>query len=194
MSEEKNKNQQDLNMCGDIGCEKSDDLKNCEKEQGEFRDDGLENDQNNELEKLKVAFEALKDRLYRENADFENSKKRMQKDLKMAVDYANEDFAKDMLPVIDALDAALNIDVKDNEFAVQIKDGVKQCVAILLKNFEKHGITPIDASGKFDHNIHNAVSQIEVEGKESGDIVQVYQKGYMYKGRVLRAAMVVVAK
>lgn len=49
-------------------------------------------------------------------------------------------------------------------------------------------------SGKFDHNIHNAVSQIEAEGKESGDIVQVYQKGYMYKGRVLRAAMVVVAK
>ena len=187
MSEEKNKNQQDLNMCGDIGCEKSDDLKNCEKEQGEFRDDDLEDNQDNEAENLK-------DRLYRENADFENSKKRMQKDLKMAVDYANEDFAKDMLPVIDALEAALNIDVKDNEFAVQIKDGVKQCVAILLKNFEKHGITPINASGKFDHNIHNAVSQIEVEGKESGDIVQVYQKGYMYKGRVLRAAMVVVAK
>ena len=78
--------------------------------------------------------------------------------------------------------------------ASKIKDGVKQCLDMMLRSLEKQGITQVETDGKFDHNIHNAINQVEDESKESGDIHQVYQKGYLYKDRVLRPAMVVVVK
>ncbi|MSN96608.1 nucleotide exchange factor GrpE [Campylobacter sp. FMV-PI01] len=147
-----------------------------------------------QIQKLQEELSQITDKFYRANADFENIKKRLEKEKIMAVSYASESFAKDMLPIIDALEEALKIEVGDNEFAKNMKDGVNQCVQMLLSSFEKYGITQIKSDGKFDPNIHNAISQIEVENKESGDIAQIYQKGYLYKDRVLRPAMVVVVK
>lgn len=174
---------------------------NLTQNEQEKKEENLENlemnfdnlQQDDALSKLQNELNEITDKFYRANADFENIKKRMEKDREVAVDYANEKFAKELLNVIDALEEAAKIDVEGNELAINIKDGVKNCIEIFKKTFEKFGITQIDTSGEFDANFHNAISVIQNEEK-SGQIVQVYQKGYLYKGRVLRASMVVIAK
>ncbi|NLK66264.1 MAG: nucleotide exchange factor GrpE [Campylobacteraceae bacterium] len=180
---------------------KNEEMKNL-NEAGEFNGDEIygdevcenETEEESEISKLEAQISELTDKFYRANADFDNMKKRLEKEKLTAVSYAGESFAKDMLPIIDALEAALSIDVGDNEFAKNIKDGVQQCVSMVLNAFEKNGITQVSTDGKFDPNVHNAIQQVEDETKESGDIYQVYQKGYLYKERVLRPAMVVVVK
>lgn len=147
-----------------------------------------------EIEKLQNELNELTDKFYRANADFENIKKRLERDKDSAVAYASEKFAKDLLPIIDALEEAAKIDIEGNEMADKIEDGVKQCVNMFLDTFKKYGILQIATDGKFDPNFHNAIQMIEADDKESGDIIQVYQKGYMFKDRVLRASMVIVAK
>ncbi|ASM38658.1 MAG: nucleotide exchange factor GrpE [Campylobacter sputorum] len=143
--------------------------------------------ENDELAELKAKF-------IRTVADFENIKKRMEKEKIVAVEFANEGFARDLLPVLDALEMAIKMDVSQNELAKNIKDGVEMTISLFMKNFEKYGITPIKTDSKFNPELHNAINIIEVEGKESGDIVEVYQKGYKYKDRILRPSMVVVVK
>ena len=174
-------------VCEDENCTIENDNSCDEKEQS----NSCENEKIINLEK-KV--DELTDKYYRANADFENIKKRLEKEKLTAVAYASESFAKDILPVIDALEAALSIDTQGDDLASKIKDGVKQCLDMMLKSLEKQGIKQVETDGKFDHNIHNAINQVEDESKESGDIHQVYQKGYIYKDRVLRPAMVVVVK
>lgn len=147
-----------------------------------------------EIIKLQNELSDITDKFYRASADFENIKKRMEKEKESAVSYANEKFARDLLPIIDALEEAIKIDTSGDELAQKIKDGVEQCVSIALKSFEKYGIEPISTDNGFNPEIHNAINMVEVDGAKSGDIVQVYQKGYMHKNRVLRASMVVIAK
>jgi len=111
-----------------------------------------------------------------------------------AVKYANEKFAKELLPIIDALQNAQSMDIGADETASAIEQKISDCVGKFITAFKNAGIDPIDDSGKFDPNLHNAIQMVEVAGKSSGDIVQVYQKGYKYKDRILRASMVVIAK
>ena len=157
----------------------------CASEASEPQEVQTCDDTDAQIQKLQNELSEITDKFYRANADFENLKKRLEKEKDSAVAYASESFAKDLLPIIDALEEAAKIDVEGNELADKIEVGVKQCLSLFTKTFEKYG---------FDPSVHNAISMIEAEGANSGDIVQVYQKGYMYKQRVLRAAMVVVAK
>ena len=168
--------------------------KQCAPEASEPQDAQACDDTDAQILKLQNELSEITDKFYRASADFENLKKRMEKEKDSAVSYASEGFAKDLLPIIDALEEAAKIDVEGNELADKIETGVKQCIGLFTKAFEKYGIVPIATDGGFDPSVHNAISMIEAEGANSGDIVQVYQKGYMYKQRVLRAAMVVVAK
>lgn len=160
----------------------------------EEQDKNIKDNKDDEIIKLQNELSEITDKFYRANADFENMKKRLEKEKIIAVSYAGESFAKDMLPIIDALEEALKIEVENNEFAKNIKKGVEHCANMILNVFEKQGVKQISTDGKFDPNFHNAISQIESEELESGDIAQVYQKGYMYKDRVLRPSMVVVVK
>lgn len=166
----------------------------CASEASEPQEAQTCDDTDAQILKLQNELSEITDKFYRANADFENLKKRLEKEKDSAVAYASESFAKDLLPIIDALEEAAKIDVEGNELADKIEVGVKQCLSLFTKTFEKYGIVPIATDGGFDPSVHNAISMIEAEGANSGDIVQVYQKGYMYKQRVLRAAMVVVAK
>ena len=166
----------------------------CAPEASEPQDAQACDDTDAQILKLQNELSEITDKFYRASADFENLKKRMEKEKDSAVSYASESFAKDLLPIIDALEEAAKIDVEGNELADKIETGVKQCIGLFIKTFEKYGIVPIATDRGFDPSVHNAISMIEAEGANSGDIVQVYQKGYMYKQRVLRAAMVVVAK
>ncbi|MCV3391731.1 nucleotide exchange factor GrpE [Campylobacter sp. IFREMER_LSEM_CL2101] len=160
-----------------------------------MQEEAVENseNQNNELEKLQAEYNELKDTYLRANAEFENIKKRMEKEKISATIYANESFAKDLLDVVDALEAAINVEAND-ELSLKIKEGVQNTLDLLLKKLEKHMVKVIEADGEFDPNLHEAMFHVESADHESNHIVQILQKGYMMNDRVIRSAKVSVAK
>ncbi|MCV3454055.1 nucleotide exchange factor GrpE [Campylobacter sp. FU_520] len=160
-----------------------------------MQEEAVENSesQNNELEKLQAEYNELKDTYLRANAEFENIKKRMEKEKISATIYANESFAKDLLDVVDALEAAINVEAND-EISLKIKEGVQNTLDLLLKKLEKHMVKVIEADGEFDPNLHEAMFHVESADYESNHIVQLLQKGYMMNDRVIRSAKVSVAK
>jgi len=151
-----------------------------------------------EVETLKLKVAELEDQYLRVNAEFENMRKRLEKEKMSAVAYSNELFARDMLSIIDALDSASALkeseDIKSEELFEKVKEGIDLTVDQFKKSFEKHGIELVDISGEFDPNFHEAVMQVESEEKNSGEILQVFQKGYKIKDRLLRPAMVSIVK
>ena len=140
-----------------------------------------------------------KDKYLRAHADFENAKKRLEKDKMNAVAYANESFAKDILAVLDSFDNALSsIESAEGENASEVLEKMKEGVTLtytqLKKILEKNQIKEIDCKGEFDPEVHQAIMQVESDEHEPGDVVQVMQKGYTIKDRVLRPAMVSTCK
>lgn len=146
-----------------------------------------------ELESLKAQNAELKDSFLRAQADFENIKKRLEREKDSALAYANESFARDLLDIIDALEAALNVEAKD-EVSEKIKEGVKNTLDLFLKKLEKHGVKLIEQVAEFDPNLHEAMFHQESENHQSGEVIAVLQKGYTINDRVLRHTKVSVAK
>ncbi|RUM66709.1 MAG: nucleotide exchange factor GrpE [Sulfurimonas sp.] len=150
----------------------------------------------NEIERLKAEVAAMQDKYARVHADFDNIKKRLEREKYQALDYAQEKLAKDLIPVIDSLEGAIAAGESEAE-ADEILEKLKEGVALTMKQFlsvlEKHGITQVSEDEPFDPNIHHAVQQVDSEDHESGEIVSTFQKGYKYKERTLRDAMVVIA-
>ena len=140
-----------------------------------------------------------KDKYLRAHADFENTKKRLEKDKMNAVSYANESFAKDILAVMDSFENALaSMESADGDNASEVlekmKEGVNLTYDQLKKILEKNHIKEVECEGEFNPEVHQAIMQVESDAHETGDIVQVMQKGYMIKDRVLRPAMVSTCK
>jgi molecular chaperone GrpE len=165
-----------------------------ENAEEQLQEDAAEAD--NELAKLQEELEAFKDKYARVHADFDNIKKRLEKEKYQAIEYANEKFAKDMIPVLDSLEGALK--AADGEAGCEdllnkMKEGIELTYKLFLTNLEKHGVEKVAHEEPFDPNIHNAVQSVDHDEVESGEIVQTFQTGYKYKGRPLREAMVVVA-
>ena len=150
----------------------------------------------NEFELLEAELAELKDKYARVHADFDNIKKRLEREKYTAVEYANEKFAKDMIPVLDSLQGALSSaegDADKAELFDKLKEGIELTYKQFITALEKHGVTMVAHDEPFDPNIHNAVQSVDSEDVESGQIVQTFQTGYKYKERPLREAMVVVA-
>ena len=150
----------------------------------------------NELDLLQKELAELQDKYARVHADFDNIKKRLEREKYTAVEYANEKFAKDMIPVIDSLEMALKSaesDTNPEELIMQLKEGIELTLKQFTTALEKHGVTMVSHEEPFDPNIHNAVQSVDSEDVKSGEIVQTFQRGYKYKERPLREAMVVVA-
>jgi molecular chaperone GrpE len=150
----------------------------------------------NELETIQAELALFKDKYARVHADFDNIKKRLEREKYQALEYANEKFAKDLIPVVDSLSMAIGAAEIDAEPAVlleKLKEGVELTMKQLLGVLEKHGITPVDESEPFNPDIHNAVQRVDSPDHESGAIVNTFQKGFRYKERTLRDAMVVIA-
>ena len=151
-----------------------------------------------EVDVLKAKVAELEDKYLRANADFDNMKRRLEKEKMQAISYAHEVFARDLLPVIDALEMAIlagsNQEVESGELLGKVKEGVELTIEQFKKAFEKHGIELVTVDGGFDPNFHEAVMQLESAEKEAGEILQVFQKGYKIKERILRPAMVSIAK
>ncbi len=131
----------------------------------------------------------------RSRAEMENTRKRCETDVVQARKFALTKFAGDLLPIVDSLSHALACEYGDNQFARSIHEGVEMTMNMLLQTFERFGIKQIDPVGAiFDPNLHQAVSTEEVPGMKTNTVVRVLQKGYSLNDRLIRPAMVVVAK
>ncbi|EAH8791820.1 nucleotide exchange factor GrpE [Campylobacter jejuni] len=155
--------------------------------------DDLQDNEENETNELQKELEELKDKYMRANAEFENIKKRMEKEKLSAMAYANESFAKDLLDVLDALEAAVNVECQD-EISLKIKEGVQNTLDLFLKKLEKHGVALIKDEKEFDPNLHEAMFHVDSENHQSGEVVTVLQKGYKIADHVIRPTKVSVAK
>jgi molecular chaperone GrpE len=150
------------------------------------------------LTTLEAELAEQKDRLLRALAETENVRRRAQREREDASRYAVTGFAKDLLSTADnlrrALDSLPEAEVKD-ERTRSLLAGVAATERELLSVFERHGIRRIDPKGEpFDHNFHQAIFEAEREDQPSGTVVEVLQPGYVLHDRLLRPAMVGVAK
>ncbi|MCH9739749.1 MAG: nucleotide exchange factor GrpE [Epsilonproteobacteria bacterium] len=158
-----------------------------------------ENSEVSELEEMRAQVASWEDKFLRTHASFENSKRLLAKDKAAAVAYANESFATDMLSVIDSFESALAtidaVETEDsNDVLDKIKEGLDLTYGQLTKVLEKNGIKAVECEGEFNPEVHQAIMQVESEEHEAGEIVQVLQKGYTIKERILRPAMVSTSK
>lgn len=149
--------------------------------------------------KLEAQLKESEEKYLRVHADFENIKKRLEKEKYQAIDYASEKFAKDLLAPIDTLEMALaaeeaSKDLSAEELLAKLKEGVELTIKNFYTAFEKHDITVVETDGEFDPNFHDAVMQVDSPDHEDGQIVQRLQKGYKFKDRLLRPAMVSICK
>lgn len=173
---------------------------NLEEPQAEELEVQTEGEETVEVDPLEAALaEAAdyKDKYLRAHADFENFKKRLEKDKMNAVSYANESFAKDILSVMDSFEnalASMEGSEDSSEVLEKMKEGVNLTYDQLKKILEKNHIKEVECEGEFDPEVHQAIMQVESDAHETGDIVQVMQKGYTIKDRVLRPAMVSTCK
>ncbi len=154
-------------------------------------------DSGKEIEFLKEENAKLKDQALRALAEAENTRKRAERDVEEAIKYGVTGFARDMISILENLNRAeLSIPKDDNnELIKNIGEGIGMTKRELLKIFEQNGIKRIDPLGeKFDHNFHQAVAQVDDDKNQPGTIVQVVQAGYVIKDRLLRPALVAVAK
>jgi len=144
---------------------------------------------------LQKKYDDLEDSYLRSQAEIKNMHARHQKEQASLLKYDGQALAKDVLPVLDNLERALATEATDDN-GEQLKKGVQMTYDHMLNALKDHGVQEIEAAGKtFDPTIHQAVQTVAVEGDQKADtVVQVFQKGYYLKDRVLRPAMVVVAQ
>jgi len=151
------------------------------------------------LEALKEEVASLKDQRLRALAEVENIRRRADKEKTEASQYAVTKFARDMVGIADnfaralaAVPAAVR-DAADPQVKA-VLDGVEATDRQLIQTLERYGVKPVDTSGKFDPNLHQAIAEVPAEGRPAGSIVDVMQTGFMIGERLLRPAMVTVAK
>jgi molecular chaperone GrpE len=149
---------------------------------------------------LEAEIASLKDRLLRTLADMENQRRRAEKDVADARAYAVTNFARDMVNVADNLRRAIESVPADSRQAVEgalksVLDGVELTERDLLNTLERHGIKRLDPAGqKFDPNFHQAMMEVQDPSVPAGTVTQVIQTGFAIGERVLRPALVGVAK
>lgn len=151
------------------------------------------------IAELEAEVKALKDQALRALAEAENTRRRAQREIEENNKYALANFAREVLPVADNLRRALDAIPADARAADKALDNFAQGVELtereLLSALERFGVKRVEASGQpFDHNLHQAVMQMESADQPAGTVIQVLQTGYTLHGRLLRPAMVAVAK
>jgi molecular chaperone GrpE len=136
------------------------------------------------------------ERLLRLTAEFDNYKKRSEREMNDFRKFANESLMKEILPVVDNLERALAIECKHGNDAFKgLREGVEMTLKGLIDTLQKFGIVPLDAMGKtFDPNFHQAVSQEESDEHPDSTVLKELQKGYLINDRLLRPSMVIVSK
>ena len=143
-----------------------------------------------ERDRLAAEKAELNDRLMRRAADFDNFRKRAERDRSDFVQFAGMEFVRELLPILDDFERALKSESADPGYA----KGVELIYNRLYDVLKKMGLEPMDTVGKtFDPNLHQAVERVETDQAEDQSILGEFQRGYNFKGKLLRPAMVRVA-
>ena len=146
-----------------------------------------------EVDLLRKEVDKLKNDYARAYADTENLKKRLMNEAEQTRKYRIQSFAKEIVPVIDNLERALKVEVNENNQA--LLKGVQMVYDQLINALKQEGVEEVDCLNKpFDANFAQAIMMEKVEGVESGIVIEVLQKGYVLKDRILRPAMVKVSE
>lgn len=153
-----------------------------------------ENFEENKIEQLEQQINDLKDTLLRKAAEFENYKRRSEKEKESLLEYAAESFIVKMLQIYDDLGRSLqHIEKGDNNDS--IKEGIKMVYDKFTKTLDAQGVKKIEAKGTpFDFNLHEALLRQPVEGVEPDTVIEEVEAGYLYKDKVIRHAKVVVSQ
>ena len=144
-----------------------------------------------ELQKLRAERDALLDRLARAQAEFDNARKRALREQQDFRDFAMADAIKSLLPVVDNFERALQSKSDSSDF----RSGVELIYKQLCDVLAKLGVQPIEAKGQqFDPHIHEAIEMVDTSDAADHEVLEVWQRGYKYKDRLLRPSMVKVAR
>ena len=138
----------------------------------------------------------LEDKLLREKAELVNYRKRKEEETSRMLMYSNEDLAKSLLPIVDNFERAINMDDDNLDDEVsKFLSGFKMIYCNLINTLEKYGVKAIDGANKpFDPTYHQAIMTEKRDGVEPEMVIEVLQKGYLLKDKVIRPAMVKVSE
>jgi molecular chaperone GrpE len=143
-----------------------------------------------ERDRLETEKAELQDRLLRTRAEYENARRRAEKERSDFLQFAGMELVRDLLPVLDDFERALKVEGATPDYA----RGVDLIYQRLYETLKKMGLEPVPSEGlKFDPNLHEAVQRVETTEAEDQTILSEFQRGYNFKGRLLRPAMVKVA-
>jgi molecular chaperone GrpE len=143
-----------------------------------------------ERDGFKVERDELKDLLLRRQAEFDNFRKRSERERSDYLQYAAMDSVRELLPILDDFERALKVEAPNSDYA----KGVEMIYGRMLEAMKKLGLEPIDTVGKtFDPHLHQAIERVETKDAEDNTILGEFQRGYFFKGKLLRPAMVRVA-
>lgn len=164
--------------------------------QGENRQDTARADEletlSRQLADAETNLAGMRETLLRERADLENQRKRLQRDMEQGLKFANEKLLRELLPVYDGLESGLTVETAD---VASMREGLNLTLKALLKIAESNGLEQVDPVGEpLDPERHHAVSIVDAPGSKPGSVVSVMQKGYVLNGRLLRPALVTVAR
>lgn len=173
----------------DSGSEKEEETK---EDESKGKKSFFERKKDKDTEKLKEQIKELKDKTVRQLAEFENFRKRTDKEKSQMFDLGAKDVIEKILPVMDSFERGL-ASKPDDEASKAFVDGMELIYKQMKKAFDDMGVKPIDAVGKpFDPNLHSAVMTVDDDSLESGTVAEELQKGYTYKDSVVRHSMVKV--
>lgn len=147
-----------------------------------------------EYEAYKAESEKQHDQMLRTIAEFDNSRKRAEREKEESLKYALESFVKELIPTIDSIERAIQ-STKESQDVDALVEGVEMIYKGLLSTLEKRGVTPIEAVNQpFDPTQHEAVMHVESESVPENVVIEEWQKGYMLHNRMIRPSMVSVSK
>ncbi len=183
--------------CGsDCNCGESCECKNEKKDKKKEKKKLFGNKKDDKIKEYEKLIKELEDKILVMSADNVNYRKRKDEEVARLLKFCNEDIIKDLLPVADNFERALKLaeDKTDEEF-VKFNEGYKMVYCSIQNILEKFDVKAIDGANKpFDPVYHNAVIMEAKEGVEPGMVIEVLQKGYLYKDKVIRPAMVKVSE
>lgn len=183
MSKEKKSNQDNIEKETEIN---EQDSQNIEKD--------LESESTEKVEDLGQKLIDMNDKYIRLYSDFENYRKRTSKEKLDMIKYASEDTIKDLLPIIDDYERAME-DIDNQDISDTTKEGLRLIYSKLMNTLTQKGVKPINAKGElFDENIHEAITQIPAQcDEDKGRVIDEITKGYFMFDKVIRYSKVVVA-
>ncbi|WP_309043808.1 nucleotide exchange factor GrpE [Marinobacter sediminicola] len=189
MSTEENRNEQldELNEAA-----------NAAAEDAQSGEQGVEQEEVSELDSLKEQLQDSQEQMLRLHAEMQNVRRRAEMDVEKAHKFALEKFVKELLPVADSLEKAVEStegQESAGELVASIRQGVEMTLNLFVSSLKKFNVEPLNPVGEpFDPQQHEAMSMVPAPNAEPNSVVAVIQKGYLLNGRVVRPAMVMVAK